>query len=217
MAIVKARRWIVWLGCAALWTTLGGVGCDLFRPANPEPPLEGSIPAGYGDPDQTLNMIALAIQDKARTNGSSVYIGAFAESTAATTPAYHHFFWPSDIDNCASCGGVAPDWGIALERDFYNKFVNLRGDEYQMTWVADDTRPDDIRETRAEIHRHYEITTQTTDGMITGALAKGFADLVLVKGVDGNWRITIWDDRIDPSADPGAEEVSLGRRRLGAR
>ena len=206
----------MWLGCATLWMMLAGAGCDLFRPADPEPPLEGTILADYTDPDRTLEMIALSIRDKARTNGSSVYIGAFAESTAATTPAYHQFFWPTDIDNCASCGGVAPDWGIARERDFYNNFVTKRGDEYQVAWVADDTRPDDIRETRAEIHRHYDVTTETTDGSFTGALAKGFADLVLVKGVDGNWRITIWNDRIDPNADPGADEVSLGRRRLGA-
>ena len=217
MATLRMRPWIVWLGCATLWVALAGAGCDLFRPANPERPDERAILADYTDPDQTLDMIARAIQDKARTNGSSVYIGAFAESTSATTPAYHQFFWPSDVDNCASCGGVAPNWGRTLEGDFYNWFVSLRGDEYQMTWVPDDTHPPDVRETRAEISMHYEITTQTSDGEVTGALAKGFADLVLVRGLDGNWRITIWNDRIDPNADPGAEEVSLGRRRLERR
>lgn len=217
MATVRPHRLIVWLGCAALWVALAGAGCDLFRPADPEPPLAGAIIPDYSSLDQTLDMIALAIRDKARTNGSAVYIGAFAESTSATTPAYHQFFWPSDIDNCASCGGVAPDWGFALERDFYNKLVNLRGDEYQLSWLPDDTHPPDVRETRAAISMHYEITTETGDGTVTGALARGFADLVLVKGVDGNWRITIWNDRIDPDADPGVEEVSLGRRRLGAR
>lgn len=217
MATVKPRRLIVWLGGAVLWMALAGAGCDLFRPADPEPPDERSIIPDYATVEQTLDMIALAIRDKARSNGSAVYIGAFAESTTASTPAYHHFFWPTDVDECASCGGVAPDWGLALERDFYNKLVNLRGDEYQLSWVPDDTRPDDERETRAEIHRHYEITTETSDGTVTGALARGFADLVMVKGVDGNWRIMIWNDRVDPDADPGAEEVSLGRRRLGAR
>lgn len=216
MATVRLPRAMVWLGCAALWVCLAGAGCNLFRPADPEAPNADAILPDYSSPEATLDMLSRAIHDKARTNGSSVYIGAFAESTSSNTPAYHQFFWPSDIDNCASCGGVAPDWGLTLERDFYNRFVGLRGDEYELIWALDEFHDDDERETRYEIHRHYEVITETSDGTVTGALAKGFADLIMIKGLDGNWRITVWNDRVDPDADPGADEITLGRRRLGA-
>lgn len=205
---------LLWLAVCAVWLVLVGAGCNLFEPDDPEPPSEQAILPDYRTPDRTLDMIALALRDKARTNGTSVYIGAFADSTAPDTPAYHHFFWPTDVAQ----SGVTPpaDWGVSHELNFYSKLLHLRGDEYQLIWLADEENPDDTREQRVDIHRHYEVVTETPDGTITGTLALGFADLTLVKGADGNWRVTIWSDRVDPAADPGADEVSLGRRRLSS-
>ena len=192
---------------------LAAAGCS--NKSNPvvPPADEGGIVPDYSSPDRTLDMIAQAVADKARTNGSSIYSGAFADSTSPTTPAYHHFFWPTDVVD----SGITPpaDWTDSHERAFFSKFIHLRGDEYQFIWEPDEASGlDVIGVSTAEIHRHYGVITRTTDGTITGTIAFGFADLTLVKGADGNWRITIWSDRVDPTAEVGAEEVTLGRRRL---
>jgi len=197
-----------------LAAALAGGGCDLFRPADPEPPGGSVIIPDYSSPETTLESLALALADKARTNGTSVYVGAFAESTSAATPAYHHFFSPEDAASWIVLGREVPVWNLNLEQNFYIKFVTLRGEDYRLIWIPDDLNPDDIRETQATIHRYYTIDTEDLDGNLTGALARGFADLTFLRGTDGNWRITRWEDRVDPSADPGAEEVTLGRRRL---
>jgi len=212
MATVKRRLIRVLAGCT-VWLTLTGGGCNLFEPAQPEPPTGQAIIPDYSDPDRTLDMIAQAVRDKAGTNGSSVYMGAFADSTSPATPAYHHFFWPTDVIDT----GITPpaDWTRVHEETFYSKLVNLRGDQYQLIWEPDPASgSDDIGARTAVIHRHYRLISETDDGTPTGTMAFGFADLTLVKGTDANWRITLWSDRVDPTADVGLEEVSLGRRRL---
>ena len=201
------------LAMGMTWLTLTGSGCNLFEPAQPEPPNEEAIIPDYSAPDQTLDMIAQAMRDKARTNGSSIYIGAFADSTSPTMPAYHHFFWPTDVIDT----GITPpaDWSVSHERNFYSKFINLRGDEYELKWDLDEVSGlDKIGVRTAEIHRLYRVITNTAEGDSNGTIARGFADLTLVKGADESWRIVIWNDRADPTADVGAEEVTLGRRRL---
>ena len=188
-------------------------GCsNKSNPVVPPADEEGIAP-DYSTPDQTLDMIAQAVGDKARTNGSSIYIGAFADSTSPTTPAYHHYFWPTDVIDT----GITPpaDWSDSHELNFYSKFINLRADEYQLIWEPDDEGGlDELGVSTAKIHRHYGVITRAPNGTTTGTIAYGFADLTLVKGADGNWRITMWSDRVDPTADVGAEEVTLGRRRL---
>ena len=50
---------------------------------------------------------------------------------------------------------------------------------------------------------------------MSGTLAIGFADLTLVRSTNGDWRITLWEDRIDPGFDRNdPDQVTLGRRRL---
>ena len=203
------------LAMGVTWLTLTGSGCNLFEPAQPEHPNAEAIIPDYSDPDRTLDMIAQAVRDKARTNGSSIYIGAFADSTSPTTPAYHHFFWHTDVEDT----GITPpaDWSDSHELNFYSKFINLRGDEYQFIWEPDDESGlDDLGVRTAKLYRRYRVVTETEEGIGTGTIALGFADLTLVKGADESWRITIWRDRVDQTADVGAEEVTLGRRRLNS-
>ncbi len=191
-------------------------GCNFFRPAQPEPFAEAPFLPDYRDPDATLQTIADALSDKARTIGVTAYAGAFAESTSAQTPAYHHFFWPDDVFHWRQASGrPAPEWNFLLEQNFYIKFVNLRGDAYRLQWAVDDLNPDDVRDDQASVHRHYLVTTETEDGAISDTLAVGYADLTVIRSAD-SWRITRWDDRIDPNGNPNnPEAVTLGRRRLG--
>ena len=211
------RSLVVGVAVCATWLTVSGAGCNLFRPDDPEPPKGNPIIPDYSSPDQTLDMIAQAVTDKARNNGSSIYIDAFAD-TALHGRAYRHFFWTTDVQQL----GITPppEWATEKARQheltFYSRLIALRGDEYVVIWVDDPLTPSDIREEEgwAEIHRHYEITSETEDGSFTGTIAVGFADLFMVKGTDDQWRIVTWNDRVDTDADPGAEEVTLGRRRL---
>jgi hypothetical protein len=190
-------------------------GCNYFRPADPEPPKQGTFTPSYIDPDATLQTIADAVADKARTIGITAYTAAFAESTAATTPAYHQFFWPTDAAAWVNSGHTVPaDWNSTLERNFYVRFVNLRGDGYEVEWTRDEANPDNVQGDVASIHRHYVVRTLAEDLSITSTLAIGYADLTMAL-LEGNWRITRWNDRIDPAADPNdAEQITLGRRRL---
>lgn len=205
----------------ALVSALAMAGCDYFRPADPEAPSDQTafLP-NYSDPDSTLQTIALAIGDKGVTIGGVAYATAFAESvSASSTIAYHHFFWPEDVAVWQSITGRPPpgDWGFALEQTFYTRFVRLRPDEYRMTWVPDPPNPDDRGANEATLHRRYLVTTHAINGNQTSVQAVGFADLRLERFPDGNWRITRWNDRRDPDADPNdPEQVTLGRRRLNS-
>lgn len=207
---------LVWT--AGLLVTLALSGCDLFRPAEPEPPAAGTgfVP-DYSQPDSSLATIARALADKGLTIGSVAYAGAFAESvTAGAVAGFHHLFWPEDAASFSQAGGTVPsDWGFSLEQTFYSRFVRLRPDAYRMAWMVDPPNPDDIGADVATIHRHYLVTSHSSDGTQTSVLAIGYADLRLLRFSDGAWRIVRWDDRRDPGADPSdPEQITLGRRRL---
>ena len=82
--------------------------------------------------------------------------------------------------------------------------------------AANTSAADDIRSDQALIHRHYLVTALDNVGNPTSTLAIGFADVTMVL-INGNWKITRWNDRIDPNADPGdTEQKTLGRRRLNS-
>ena len=64
------------------------------------------------------------------------------------------------------------------------------------------------------LHRHYLVRRVTDAGDEIGRVAIGFADLTLVHLGD-QWKITIWQDRVDPNVDPNdSEQLTMGRRRL---
>jgi hypothetical protein len=189
-------------------------GCDYFSPTEPEPPDPGTPLIGdFSHPDSTLATWARAIEAKGGSGATSVYREAFADSTVPTTPAYHQFFWPEDVREYENTTGLdAPaDWGIQDEITFYGYFVGYRPGEYHVELVPDPPNPDDLTDPDvAELHRHYTVTA----GSVT--IARGFADLVLIRGSDARWRITVWEDRRDPLANPSTEERSLGWRRLNS-
>ena len=194
----------------ALTTLMAAGGCDYFRPQVPEPPRGTAIQVDYSDPDATLRTMTLAIADKARTNGTSAWVGAVADG-------FELQFWPEDVQRWESTSGrPAPDWTVLLEQNFYTRFVGLRGDNYLLEWLPDETRPDDFGLAGATIHRHYLVTIETDDNVSNGFLAIGYADLTFIKSPQGQWLIARWEDRPDPEADPNdPEQVTLGLRRLG--
>lgn len=205
------------VGSAAAMAALLG-GCDYFRPAKPEPPGEIFFTPDYSSVEATLQTISDAVGDKARTIGLTAYAGAFAESTTTSTPGFHAFFSDQDENVWIGSGHSLPaDWNLPLERNFYIRFVGLRGDTYQLEWGPDDENPDIDQGPDVKIvSRHYVVRTLSeTDQSVTSTLAIGFAELTFVRGEDSNWRIRLWRDRIDPNADPNdPEQITLGRRRL---
>ncbi|HEY3215712.1 MAG TPA: hypothetical protein VGK93_04405 [Candidatus Eisenbacteria bacterium] len=200
----KPLRWAAWIALAFQ------LGCspDLEPTFRPQPTTD------YSDPDRTLETMARAIADKGRTSGGQAYAGALAESTSAATPGFHQFFWPEDQIRWESISGrPAPaDWNNALERNFYTRFVALRGEGYQMTW-SPGRQSDDVSPTLATLYRQYVVTTQSGD-----SIAIGQADLYFYKSASGNWLIRRWDDRpdFDRTNPTDPEQQTLGLRRLGS-
>ena len=116
----------------------------------------------------------------------------------------------------ASGHTVPADWNFPLERNFYIRLVTFRGDPYELEWTQEIDNPDPPRGADlAILHRHYVLHTLAEGGTVSGTLAIGFADLTLVRSTNGDWRITLWEDRIDPGFDRNdPDQVTLGRRRL---
>jgi hypothetical protein len=193
-------------------------GCNYFKPTQPEAPSgEQTFVPNYSDPDSTLATIAKSIGDKGRTIGGVAYSNAFADSsTAGGFAGYHQFYDKLDVASWESASGrKAPEWGFEQEQSFYNGFVQLRGDPFVCTWAPDDLNPDEVTSNVVTIHRHYLIVSQAVDGTQTSFLARGYADLRMLRFPDGLWRIVLWNDRRDPDAEPGdQEQVTLGFRRL---
>jgi len=190
-------------------------GCGLFKPASPQPPIFGSgIVGRYNLPDTTLNTLALGIADKAQTNGQSVYMAGFADSSVDGVD-FHAFFDPATVVRFTSGGHAPPDlnWRTPYEQNFYVKFAQIQPSAtYQFIWQVDSTSViDDIQPTTALLHRKYRAFAALGDTAIS--LARGYADLSFVK-IGSDWKIVRWQDREDPAANIDAGELSFGQRRL---
>ena len=199
---------------AVIGILLAAQGCGLFKPASPQPPIGSAIVGRYNFPDTTLNTLALAVGDKAQTNGQSVYMAGFADSSVDGVD-FHAFFDPATVARFTSGGHAPPDlnWGTRYEQNFYVKFAQLQPSAaYQLVWQVDSTSViDDIQPTTALLHRKYRVFAALSDTSV--ALARGYVDLAFVK-VGSDWKIVRWQDREDPVANIDAGELSFGQRRL---
>jgi hypothetical protein len=197
-----------------LWLMLLAQGCGLFKPASPQPPIGSAIVGRYNDPDTTLTTLALAISDKAQTNGQTVYMAGFADSTLDGVD-FHAFFDPATVARFTSGGHAPPDlnWGDRYEQNFYVKFAQLQPSAaYQFVWQDDSTSVSDDRQpTTALLHRRYRVFAALSDTSIS--LSRGYVDLGFVK-IGSDWKIVRWQDREDPAANIDAGELSFGQRRL---
>jgi len=148
-------------------------GCDYFKAAQPEAPILGGFTPSYVSPEATLQTVADALADKARTVGLTAYVDAFADSTSASTPAFHQFFWSTDAAAWEAAGHTVPDWTIKEEKNFYIKFVNLQPQAYELEWLPDQDLPDDpLSADVAHWHRHYLVRTLDEAGNATSIQAR---------------------------------------------
>ncbi len=209
---------------ALAWMAMtGGVfsgGCNLFRPAVPEPPTLPPIIPNYRSPEKTLATMAVALAAKAQ--GSQVWLGAFGDSAAAGVPGFHQFFDPADVAVYqGSCQCTAPsDWNLGQEQSFYLALLNVRpSDSYAARFdsVAAQPDPPPNDDTHVLLHRYYHVIATSPDGNSSLVIAIGYADLYFTKDSGERWLITRWDDHVDPAvtANPvDPYQLSLGRRRL---
>ncbi len=215
-----ARLVLLGIGWCAL---TGGVfsGCrGLFTPATPEPPSGQSIVLNYRSPEATLNTMELGIAAKGQ--GSTAWLGAFADSARPEDgPGYHHFFDSGDVGVFeAACGCQAPaDWRTSQEQNFYLALLDVRpGDDYVAFFELVEANPDPPpTDTQAILHRRYRVLANAPDASSALVIAIGFADLTFTKISADRWLITKWEDHVDPEvgvnpSDP--YQLTLGRRRL---
>ena len=197
-------------------------GCNFFRPEDPPVPTDPPPAADYSNPDQTLETIRAAIEDK-RPVSASVYIGAFSDSTLVSgVPGYHQIFWPEDAAAHRARGGSVPDdWEVRLERRFFDlspkNLLVINGGRYEAKFLQDQFNPDRVGDSDALLHRWYQIIAIDDDsGEVTEIIAQGYADLTFRQTASGNWLITRWEDRPDPEPNQYGltKQPTWGQRRL---
>lgn len=219
MSRIGVRAHAGWV--VAVLLVAGVSGCNYFRPEKAPPPSDPIPPADYSQPEQTLETLKLAIEDK-RSISAGNYIGVFADSTLEQIPGYHQYFYPDDAVLWAQSGKNVPqDWNTRLERRFFDvgptSLINILPNvTYEVTFAKDPENPDREGTDPTILHRHYQILAiDPNSGDELEVIAYGFADLTFVQAPGGNWRITRWDDRRDLVQNPfGLPQVTWGQRRL---
>jgi len=205
---------------AAWLMATGALGaCPFFQPTAPEVSDRPAIIPDYSTPTLALQTIARGFVDKG-SDGRSVYLGAFAESTLANRldgRAYHAFFDLRDLIQHPSWSG---DWTKDFEPFVYDDLVSDYPSPFEMTWEP--YRPAGNESgglNDSLLHRKYRLVqvVQTGNTIRRDPLAVGAADLYFVRSErDVNkWVIALWQDYHTADADSGA--VTLGKRRLETR
>ena len=192
------------------------VGCNLFKPTDPEPPSSRVVlRTDYSFPDSTLRTIALAIADKGE-NGRLAYLNALADTTRDGR-GFHAIFLPEVVRRFQAANATIPDdWNRDRESRFYFNFVAKQPGAYGMSWELDVRDPDLIDETAgsATLYRRYEVQAALVGGSSV-TLALGFARLDFILATGNRWVIIRWEDRLPP-APPGdyPDDLTFGSRRL---
>jgi hypothetical protein len=205
------------VGLIAAWAGLLA-GCELFKPAIPEPPVTSGINTNYTTPEAVLETVADAVEAKSTLAGQTAYAGAFADSTVDGIP-YYATFVPEVKRRYESSGRTAPTWNYGEENRFYPVLITLRSEPYLMTFTRDETMLNDDRGTdAATLYRRYQVYASGQDGSTLGYVALGLAELHLQRTPRGRWAIVRWVDQVDLTSDTfGADPYSLtlSARRLG--
>ena len=211
------------LGIGLTSLLLTAAGCDMFRPARPEPPASSdTIIPKYSFPDTTLETLGRGIQAKGLPGGVDAYIGGLADPTK-DGQGFQAGFDPATVNRYTAGGGSVPTvWDLTLERNFYAKFATLplaANSVYQMEWIRDDPSGndeyDDVAGT-ALLHRRYVVYAIFTDGTALD-IADGFVDLDFIRTSPERWVILRWKDRENGAGDLNPEALSFGQRRLELR
>jgi hypothetical protein len=170
----------------------------------------------YSTATRALESLAQGIEDKGVSNGSDVYLRAFADSTPTEIRdgrAYHAFFDPRDLH---AFPGWDPsrDWNRSLEQVVYANLVRKSSAPYEMTWEPYEPAGNETGSADDSLlHRKYRIA-QVLFGGQRSTIAVGAADLYFVRSVrdPGRWVIALWQDYRAVGIDSAG--VTLGSRRL---
>lgn len=194
----------------ALAWAVTAVGCvNLFRPADPEPPLAPpgeQLLVDYSTAAATLATMASAFTFRTRADAVDAYMGAFADPAAGL---------PFQITFDPEVLGTRPDpvWTRERERAFYNGLFDIDGNDYILAFRPYVGAPDDIPDDgtgRETLYRAYEL--DAVSDVITSRIAIGRADIELRRTSNGDWLITRWSDIVDPAypepAEPGNHSFS---------
>jgi len=192
-------------------------GCDLFKPATPEPPTSNVLLTNFTDPDSVLATVRRAIEAKGQANSTEAYALAFADSVRSdgVTPLdgiEFHAFVSAEIRARFPADFTVIDWTSDREQLFYSQLIRVSNAPYTMRWTRDDAHPDEQpSEDHVILHRKYLVQTATADSI---AVAQGIADLYLSLLPSGStrWVIYRWDDRVNPDAPQASQ--TYGERRL---
>jgi len=201
----RLGRFRCW-GAALLALPLGGCS-DSGGPTRPP------VVADYSSPTHALETLAQAIEDKGRTNGMDLYLGALAESTAADPGdgrAYHAFFDSRDL---LESPGWDRDWDRSLERVVYADLTLKYPGPFDLTWEPYEPLGNETGTANDSLlHRKYRIV-QLVRG-VRAPVAVGAAELYFVRSNRnvGRWVIARWQDYRTIDAD--SANITLGRRRL---
>jgi hypothetical protein len=173
-------------------------GCELFKPATPEPPPPDPVETNYTSPASVLETVRDAIEAKNRVNAAKAYEDAFGDPIPTTSGGDGRGYWAFVEENVLATFNPRPvsPRNFEQELQFYSRLVTVREEAYQMTWVQDPIHVDQPGDDDRILHRVYTIRAVPPSGASID-VARGIADLYLHR-VSTRWVIVRWDDRRDP-------------------
>src|SRR5262249_20746363 len=190
MVPVNARVAPLGILLFAWFTATGAIGtCAFFKPTEPEPPTnKNPIIPDYSSPTMTLETLAKGVADKSQSNGQTVYLDGFADSTGADGApdgrAFHGFFDLRDLQ-ARPTWDRNRDWNKPLEPVMYSALVRLFSNPYEMTWGPYERSGNESSPNGNDslLHRKYTIMQVVKSGntVTRSPVAIGAADLYFVK------------------------------------
>jgi len=188
------------------------VGCDLFKPAEPEPPAGETIAGNYSTVDSTLDTMALAIRAKAQLDGENAYLRALADPTLDGR-SFEAEFDPATVARYLAASGtdVPNPWRRDSESLFYQGFARSnQNDAHDMRWAdGDQTDPPPAADS-AIVFRKYFVNGKSSTTSQVYPIAVGQAEMHFVRNSRG-WIMVRWIDREDPAPPAGSDSYGMLR------
>lgn len=205
---MRALRIPAGRAASALLIAALAAGCDLFKPAEPEPPDGDVILGNYTTVDSTLDTMARAVRAKGQLDGQNAYLRGLADPALDVGRTFVAEFDAATLSGFQ--GSVPNPWGRNEESSFYSNFA---GDDgllaHDMEW-GDGDRSDPVpTDSTATVIRSYRVLRLNATNSIT-TLATGYADMDFVRTPRG-WVMVRWVDRENST---GPTRSSYGALRL---
>ncbi len=172
-------------------------GCNLFRPADPEPPAGGDVfIPDYSDPARVLTTLARALELKSE---QAAYADGLADSIYSADQPFSARHDPADIAEVPPGTPIPSRWDKNRERVFYSRVVVQRDTTLFMLFQFTPGLTDSLGANQQVLYRTYTMFVGAAAG---DTIARGRADLRFVKLAGQGWRLLHWVDRRDPSTNP---------------